>query len=113
LTSLGVEAGGKEYSFGGNASFNGSGIYEITPKTNPDYKFSFSIPIGKVRSRSIVKSCLNLLMEKYKASQYNMLSFNCNHFCNEFLSIMVNKKLPAYLNRAANLAQKLMPMRRG
>ena len=40
-------------------------------------------------------------MKKYKANNYDMLKFNCNHFSDEFLRLLTGRGLPRHLNRAA------------
>jgi hypothetical protein len=53
-------------------------------------------------------------MKKYKANEYDMLVFNCNHFSSEFLHHLTGRALPARLNRAARLGaylQCLIPQR--
>jgi hypothetical protein len=55
-------------------------------------------------------------MKKFKANKYNMLRFNCNHFSDEFLRKISKEKhrLPAYLNRPANIGGRvhcLVPVR--
>ena len=50
-----------------------------------------------------VWTILNKLMKKYRANRYDMLTFNCNHFSDEFLRCLTGKGLPADLNRAANV----------
>ena len=56
-----------------------------------------------------VWSVLSKLMKRYKANQYDMLRFNCNHFCDDFLRQLTKgqRGLPTDLNRAANTGSYL------
>mmetsp|Transcript_17785 Transcript_17785/g.27501 ORF Transcript_17785/g.27501 Transcript_17785/m.27501 type:complete len:138 (-) Transcript_17785:418-831(-) len=48
---------------------------------------------------------LQKLMKKYRAYKYDLLTFNCNHFSDELISILFcgKKRLPNFVNRAAYL----------
>ncbi len=61
-----------------------------------------------------VYQALNTTMRKYKANKYDMLRFNCNHFTDEFLILLLGRGLPPFVNRAAYLgsfAHCLVPRR--
>lgn len=42
---------------------------------------------------------MTLLSKTYTCGNYNMLTFNCNHFSDELLSILVGKRLPQWIFR--------------
>lgn len=45
------------------------------------------------------------LVQKYRASKYDLLTNNCNHFTDELLQILTAGRFraPNYINRVANL----------
>lgn len=114
----GIEINGSEYAYGGNALLDSSGVYEMRPKKHDVFLFRQSIEVKdlKLESMEVVYKVLPGIMKKFKANKYNMLRFNCNHFSDEFLRKISKEKqrLPAYLNRPANIGGKvhcLIPIR--
>ena len=41
------------------------------------------------------------------ANEYNLISQNCNHFCQAFSRKLLNRNIPSYVNRAANIGYYL------
>ena len=73
----------------------------MSPKNHDVFTYKFTLEFGKVESYKIVLLSLSKLFNKYKANQYDVLKLNCNHFSNEFLTLIVGRGLPKYLNRIA------------
>lgn len=103
----GLQIGSDEWAFGGG-SVAESGIYRQTPKEDPpgdQWKFSKSIPLGKAKiASSQVSSAIDKLKPHFLASNYDVISLNCNHFTealSKALGVFVN--YPAYVNRMAKM----------
>ena len=49
------------------------------------------------------------LEKSFKANKYDMLKFNCNHFCEAFLRLLSSNQhgLPRYVNRPAVIGSKI------
>ncbi len=83
----GVEIGGIEYAYGGNALMKTTGVYmSRSPKRHELFRFRESIVSNfKVQSFSTVVDVIYNLEKSFKANKYDMLKFNCNHFCETLL----------------------------
>jgi surface protein len=46
---------------------------------------------------------LDSLKEEFLGNTYNILTRNCNHFANALVTKLLNKPIPGYVNRLANL----------
>lgn len=77
------------------------------PKKHDVFQYKYSQEVGELESENHLYTALNKLMKKYKANRYDMLTFNCNHFTNEFLQHLTGKGLPRHLNRAAYVGSYL------
>lgn len=94
--------GNEEWSFG--FCEIGSGVFSCPPRGNPMYTYRESIVLGET-SRSIleVKQILRELSREWPGDSYDLLSRNCNHFCDAFCERLGIMKLPAWINRFANV----------
>lgn len=82
-----------EWSFG--FCENGSGVFSCQPKANPMYKYRESVPLGTTElSRSEIERILIVLRRDWPGASYDLLSRNCNHFCEEFCLKLGVEKLP-------------------
>ncbi|KAG0593149.1 hypothetical protein M758_1G300900 [Ceratodon purpureus] len=98
-----VEVYGKEWSFG--YCENGSGVFSCPPKANPMYTYRESVSLGKTELSPLgVQNAIRELMRGWPGSGYDLLSHNCNHFCDEFCGKLGPgvQKLPLWVNRFAN-----------
>nr|GMD47422.1 deSI-like protein At4g17486 [Ipomoea batatas] len=43
------------------------------------------------------------LAEEYSGNSYNLITKNCNHFCNDVCSRLTGKPIPRWVNRLARL----------
>ncbi len=94
----GVEISGTEYSFA-----NG-GIFEIPPKTAPGAKFREQVEIGHFEGgKDELNHALDFLRDEFGPGDYDGFRRNCNHFSNALCWRLVHKKIPPYVNRAAEL----------
>ncbi|EMS56568.1 hypothetical protein TRIUR3_04780 [Triticum urartu] len=93
--------GNEEWSFG--YCENGSGVFSCPPAKNPMYTFRESIVLGKTScSPRTVNQIARELSREWPGASYELLSRNCNHFCNEFCDKLGVPKLPGWVNRFAN-----------
>ncbi|GLJ05696.1 hypothetical protein SUGI_0023270 [Cryptomeria japonica] len=90
-----------EWSFG--YCENGTGVFSCHPKQNPMYTYRESISLGKTSlSAHSVTQILTKLSSEWPGYDYDLLSKNCNHFCDKFCEQLGVQKLPAWVNRFAN-----------
>lgn len=85
--------GDEEWSFG--FCEQGSGVFSCPATKNPMYTFRETIKLGKT-SFSIFKvnQILRELSREWPGHSYDLLSKNCNHFCDEFCERLGVPKLP-------------------
>jgi len=96
-----VEIYGEEWSFG--FCENGTGVFSCPPKQNPMYTYRESILLGHSHlSATKVTQILTELSREWPGYAYDLLSKNCNHFCDSFCEKLGVQKLPAWVNRFAN-----------
>lgn len=96
----GVQVGGREYTFSG-----GSGVFYHDPKDVPgEATFRESIEMGTYTGTSMaLDKILDNLKSQFPGDSYNVVLKNCNHFSDAFVFAMLNTRIPAYVNRLANL----------
>ncbi|KAI3800189.1 hypothetical protein L1987_35499 [Smallanthus sonchifolius] len=93
--------GEDEWSFG--FCEQGSGVFSCPAKKNPMYTYRECIVLGKTSlSKSKVNQILRELSREWPGNCYDLLSKNCNHFCNDFCERLGVSKLPGWVNRFAN-----------
>ncbi|KAI5083180.1 hypothetical protein GOP47_0002923 [Adiantum capillus-veneris] len=91
----------EEWSFG--YCEIGSGVFSCPAKTNPMYSYRESISLGKTSlCRSRVKQILLDLGREWPGYSYDLLSRNCNHFCDALCDRLGVQKFPAWVNRFAH-----------
>ncbi|XXG43482.1 hypothetical protein AAC387_Pa01g3509 [Persea americana] len=93
--------GDEEWSFG--FCEVGSGVFCCPPGKNPLYTYRESIVLGETNFTNYkVNQILRELSREWPGDSYDLLSKNCNHFCNDFCERLGVPKLPAWVNRFAN-----------
>ncbi|XP_040861376.1 uncharacterized protein [Glycine max] len=99
--------GDDEWSFG--FCEQGTGVFSCPSGKNPMYTYRESIVLGKTNF-SIFKlnQILRELSREWPGSSYDLLSKNCNHFCDEFCERLGVPKLPGWVNRFANAGDTAM-----
>ncbi|CAK9201507.1 unnamed protein product [Sphagnum jensenii] len=98
----GVQVFDEEWSFG--FCENGSGVFSCPPKTNPMYTYRETLSLGHADvSVMQVNRILRELSHEWPGCSYDLLSHNCNHFCEEFCAKLGVQKLPLWVNRFANV----------
>ncbi|XP_039017842.1 deSI-like protein At4g17486 [Hibiscus syriacus] len=79
----GVQVHGVEYAFGAH-EYPTTGIFEAEPKQCDGFTFRKSILIGKTElGPADVRGVMEDLADEFKGNAYNLITKNCNHFCND------------------------------
>lgn len=109
----GVQVYDVEYAFGAH-EYSTTGIFEGEPKHFVGFTFRKSIFIGWTEmTRGDVRKMMQKLAEKYRGDAYNLISQNCNHFCNEACVKLTGNQIPSWINRLArigNLCKCIIPV---
>ncbi|CAA6666946.1 unnamed protein product [Spirodela intermedia] len=93
--------GDEEWSFG--FCEEGSGVFSCPPGKNPMYTYRECIILGETECSIFeVNRILRELSREWLGNRYDLLSKNCNHFCDVFCERLGVPKLPAWVNRFAN-----------
>ncbi|KAM7499696.1 hypothetical protein LguiA_024110 [Lonicera macranthoides] len=93
--------GGEEWSFG--FCEQGTGVFSCPSGKNPMYTYRECIVLGKTNSSiSKVVQILRELTREWPGDSYDLLSKNCNHFCDEFCERLGVPGLPGWVNRFAH-----------
>ncbi|KAK9100375.1 hypothetical protein Scep_023805 [Stephania cephalantha] len=94
---------GVEYAFGAH-DFPSTGIFEGEPRQCPGFTFRKSILIGRTDlGPRDVRAFMEALAETYTGNSYNLITKNCNHFCNDACLRMTGKRIPRWVNRLAKI----------
>ncbi|BBN01429.1 deubiquitinase DESI2 [Marchantia polymorpha subsp. ruderalis] len=90
----------EEWSFG--FCETGSGVFSCPPKENPMYTYRESVHLGTTNlSHSEVNVIIRTMIAEWPGCDYDLLSKNCNHFCEAFCAELHVDKLPLWVNRFA------------
>ncbi|KAL3838567.1 hypothetical protein ACJIZ3_023158 [Penstemon smallii] len=99
----GVQVHGVEYAFGAH-EHSTTGIFEVEPKQCPGFTFRRSILIGRTDlGPKEVRAFMEKLSEDYSGNSYNLITKNCNHFCNDVCLRLTRKPIPRWVNRLARV----------
>ncbi|KAG5618681.1 hypothetical protein H5410_018505 [Solanum commersonii] len=99
----GVQVHGIEYAFGAH-EYSTTGIFEGEPKQCEGFTFRKAILIGWTEmSHGEVKRVMEEFAEKYRGNAYNLITKNCNHFCNDACVKLSGNPIPSWVNRLARI----------
>ncbi|KAI4380986.1 hypothetical protein MLD38_007106 [Melastoma candidum] len=99
----GVQVHGVEYGFGAHDHAT-TGIFEVEPRSCPGFSFRKSILIGTTDlGPREVRAFMEKLAKEYSGNTYNLITKNCNHFCNDVCLRLAQKPIPRWVNRLARL----------
>ena len=94
---------GVEYAFGAH-EYPTTGIFEGEPKQCDGFSFRKSILIGWTDvSPEEVRGIMGEFSEEYKGNAYNLITKNCNHFCNDACIRLTANPIPSWVNRLARI----------
>lgn len=99
----GVQVHGIEYAFGAH-EYPSTGIFEGEPKKCEGFIFRKAILVGwtDLRAEEVRKIMEELALE-YKGNAYNLITKNCNHFCNDACIRLSGNPIPSWVNRLARI----------
>ncbi|TKY51335.1 DeSI protein [Spatholobus suberectus] len=93
--------GDDEWSFG--ICEEGTGVFSYPAGMNTMYNYRKSLVLGKTKFNAFqVNQIVRELSKEWPGNSYDLLSKNCNHFCEEFCARLGVPKLPGWVNRFAN-----------
>ncbi|KAE9621293.1 hypothetical protein Lal_00023560 [Lupinus albus] len=99
----GVQVHDVEYAFGAH-EYPSTGIFEGEPKRCHGFRFRKTIAIGKTdMEHGEVKGLMEELANEYKGNAYNLITKNCNHFCNAACLKLTGNHIPNWVNRLARI----------
>ncbi|KAI3512714.1 hypothetical protein L1887_20033 [Cichorium endivia] len=99
----GVQVHGVEYAFGFH-EHAATGIYEGEPRQCAGFTFRKQIFIGWTEmSLREVRRFMEQLAKEYKGTSYNLITRNCNHFCNDACLRLTGNPIPSWINRLAKI----------
>ncbi|KAH6831495.1 PPPDE putative thiol peptidase family protein [Perilla frutescens var. hirtella] len=99
----GVQVHGVEYAFGAH-EYPSTGIFEGEPKQCDGFTFRKSILIGYTNmTPGEVRAMMEDLSSKYRGNAYNLITKNCNHFCNDACVRLTRNPIPSWVNRLARI----------
>ncbi|KAJ4880383.1 dentin sialophosphoprotein-related [Raphanus sativus] len=93
--------GEDEWSYG--CCEQGTGVFSCAITKNPMYAYREKIVLGKTDCTIfMVDQILRELSREWSGQTYDLLSKNCNHFCDVLCGRLGVPKLPGWVNRFAN-----------
>ncbi|ESW07795.1 hypothetical protein PHAVU_010G159700 [Phaseolus vulgaris] len=99
----GVQVHGVEFAFGAH-EYPSTGIFEGEPKRCEGFSFRKTILIGKTdMGPGEVKAVMEELAAEYRGNAYNLITKNCNHFCNDACLRLTGNPIPSWVNRLARI----------
>ncbi|KAK9109976.1 hypothetical protein Sjap_018036 [Stephania japonica] len=108
LYHSGIQVHGVEYEFGGHDS-RSAGIFKGKPRECPELTFRKSILIGRTDlGPHEVHNFMEELSKSYTRTSYNLITKNCNHFCNDVSLRLTGKRIPRCINRLAKIGEQLL-----
>lgn len=94
---------GVEYAYGSH-EYSSTGIFESEPKRSDGFAFRKQILIGFTeKNRRGVRRVMEDLADDYKGISYNLITKNCNHFCNDACVRLTGNTIPRWINRLARI----------
>ena len=98
----GVQVHGDEWTF------STSGVFYHRPQQAPNVKFRTKILLGTVNyTSSKVIDIVNSLRDDFQGERYHLLNHNCNCFSESLTFALLNKHIPSYVNRLANIGSSI------
>ena len=107
LISFGIySVHGIEYAFGAH-EYPTTGIFEGEPKQCDGFTFRKTIFIGKTDlGPEEVRAVMEELAGEYRGNAYNLITKNCNHFCNDACIRLTGNPIPSWINRLARIGKR-------
>ncbi|KAL5200280.1 hypothetical protein ABZP36_021483 [Zizania latifolia] len=94
---------GVEYAYGAHDGA-GSGIFEVASRWCPGYTFREAVLVETAEiTRTEVRALMAELAAEFPGDAYNIISRNCNHFCDAACRRLVRVCIPPWVNRLAKI----------
>lgn len=108
LFHTGVVVNDVEYTYAGHWEQGVTGVVEGVPRAAPGAVFRTAIPYGRVERGTVdVEEVLDEVADAYEGAAYNLLTRNCNVFCDDLLRRLTGRGSPGWVNRLAGLAVRV------
>ena len=116
LYHSGLEVGGQEYAFGMNDTPGATGVFSLPPMEAASYfghRHTAAVELGvvKLEGGRLPPSILRELEREWLGPSYQLLTRNCNHFCDALcgrLGAPIMRARPPWVNRIARIGSKLI-----
>ncbi|KAL8232293.1 hypothetical protein R6Q57_002071 [Mikania cordata] len=96
---------GVEYAFGYHEQST-TGVYEGKPAEWEQFTFRKQILIGWTEmSLPEIRGLMEELAGDYKGNSYELITRNCNHFCNDACIRLTGNPIPTWINRLARIGK--------
>ncbi|WJX42701.1 hypothetical protein P8452_29902 [Trifolium repens] len=106
----GVQVHDVEYAFGAHRRPS-SGVFYGQPKKCRGYKYRKTILIGNTdKDIDEVRNLMIELAVEYKGNAYNLITKNCNHFCDDACVKLTGNSIPSWVNRLASIFKCFFPL---
>ncbi|KAF0901920.1 hypothetical protein E2562_011760 [Oryza meyeriana var. granulata] len=87
-----------------HSGVQGIGIFEVAPRRCPGYTFREAVLVGTTElTRAEVRALMAELAADFPGDAYNLVSRNCNHFCDAACRRLVRARIPRWVNRLAKI----------
>ncbi|KAL1504252.1 hypothetical protein AB1Y20_010661 [Prymnesium parvum] len=95
---------GLEWSFG--HTVEGTGVFAVVAGENRDHRYSYEVALGRVELSQVeFAALLEKLKEEWLGSTYDLVSNNCQVFCDALCSKLAVQPLPRRVKRMAGVAR--------
>ncbi|KAL4568365.1 hypothetical protein LXL04_023975 [Taraxacum kok-saghyz] len=82
-------------------------VYDLTSMNGYAYWLGLGILIGWTeKNLREVRGIMEDLAEDYKGISYNLITKNCNHFCNDVCVRLTGNSIPSWINRLARIGKQ-------
>lgn len=86
-------------------------VYSCAPRSNPNYTYRESLALGVTSvTPGQLRRCVEALQDDWPGGSYDLLSRNCNTFCDALCAALGVGPPPAWVNRFAQQGDELRRM---
>lgn len=104
----GVEVFGNEWSYRG-AGYGLPGVFSRRPRDCEGHVYTESVKMGMTMlPRRHVHDVIRVLSREWPGHKYDLLKFNCCHFCDAFCQLLGVGRIPAWITHLAGTGAALV-----
>jgi len=104
----GVEVYDSEWSYRGTG-FGMPGVFSRRPRQCEGHIYSESVSMGvTLMSRRHVHDVIRVLSRDWPGSKYDLLKYNCCHFCDAFCKLLGVGQIPGWITNLASTGAAIM-----